>query len=266
MIRPARESDYEVWCTLMAELGVDDPVPTFERWSTALMPKTHVAERDGEVIGYIDCYTLDETGYVRNLVVARSARNAGVGAALMRLGADWLRAQGMARWNLNVKADNAPAIHLYEKLGLRTIYRSTALRMTWEQIGTLPAEPADAMPVEEADTRPLEQHFELLAGRIAQGRLKPGRVVLQLRAADRAVGAIVFDPAFPGANVIRVIRPALIGTLLAALRPHARHDFINLLIERDDPLSDLLEAHGATVKFRLFQMSGELPVSSAHGG
>lgn len=260
MIRPAREADYAAYCELVVELGVDDPIPPLERWRADLMPKMHVDERDGRVVGYIDCYPLDDTGYVRNLVVAPGERNGGVGAGLMRHGAAWLRAQGIARWNLNVKADNAPAIRLYEKLGLRPLYRSTAYRMTWAQIGELPAEPADAVGVDDDETaRALERHFDLLPGRIAQGRRKPGRVVVGLRAAGAPAGVAVFDPGFPGANVIRVARPGLAGTLFAALRAHARHDFIQLLIENDDALCDLVENHGAHVRFRILQMTGALP-------
>src|SRR5687767_15556506 len=119
MSRAARDDDYEAFTVLMRELGVDDPTPPFERWRSDLMPTTPVAERDGRVVGYIDWYTLDTDGYVRNLVTAPDARNTGVGAALMRAAAAELRARGVALWHLNVKVGNAPAIHLYEKLGLR---------------------------------------------------------------------------------------------------------------------------------------------------
>lgn len=266
MIRPARDDDYAAFATLFGELGVPEPVPVFERWRSELLPTTHVAERDGRVVGYIDCYALADTGYVRNLVVAPDVRNAGVGAALMHAGAAWLRARGLARWNLNVKETNAAARRLYEKLGLAIAWRAVAMTLQWEDVARLPAEPADVWPVEAADAAMLERRFDLLAGRLANGRAKPGRVAIQLRADCEPVGLALFDPTFPGANVVCVARPGLIGTLLGALRPHGRHAFLRVVIEKDEAVGALLEAHGAEVHFRLLQMAGEIPaVTDAHG-
>lgn len=260
MIRPARDEDYAAFASLFGELGIPDPVPSFARWRAELMPTTHVAERDGEVVGYIDCYALDDTGYVRNLVVAPAARSAGIGTALMRAGAAWLSDRGMPRWNLNVKADNVPARRLYEKLGMAVAWRTTVLVMRWDDIARLPAEPADVRPLALEEAPAIERRFGLLAGRLARGATKPGRVAVQLDHDGEPGGVTIFDPGFPGANLVHVARPTQIGTLLGALRAHARHDFTHLVIERNDDLAELLGVHGAQAKLRLLQMSGTLPL------
>ncbi len=257
MIRPARDDDFDAFTALVNELGVDDPPVPFDRWRTDFMPTTLVAEQAGRVVGYVDCYAMDSIAHVRNLVVAPAGRNHGLGALLMRAAADHARALGIESWMLNVKQDNAPAIHLYEKLGLRTVYASTVFRITWDATARLAAEPAIAEPVDDAYA--IEEAFDLPRGRLAHLATRRSRIIRQLREGDARVGIAVFDPEFPGANVFRVARPTLAGTLLAALRPHANHDYLGLVIERDDELARLVENTGADVRFRLFHMTGPLP-------
>ena len=260
MIRPARDEDYAAYAALFAELGIPDPVPSFARWRTELMPTTHVAERDGEVVGYVDCFPLVDTGYVRNIAVAARARNAGIGTALMRAAAAVLHARGMPRWTLNMSPDNAPARRLYERLGMQIDGQTVVLVMRWDDIAQLPADPADVRPLALESARELERRFGLLTGRLTRGSNKRGRVTVQLDCDGEPAGVTIFDPDAPGANLVCVTRPALIGTLLGALRVHARHDFTHLVIDRNDALAELLASHGAHVKLRLLQMSGALPL------
>ncbi|MEJ7597963.1 MAG: GNAT family N-acetyltransferase [Kofleriaceae bacterium] len=144
MIRGATAADYDGFAKLFRELGYPGPTPSPHRWTTDLVRSTLVADRGGAVAGYIDFYALSEAGHVRNLVVAREARNTGVGADLMRAAADQLRAHGIREWHLNVKRDNMPAVHLYEKLGMQIEHRSTVFRVPWTLAGTLPCDPAVA--------------------------------------------------------------------------------------------------------------------------
>jgi RimJ/RimL family protein N-acetyltransferase len=52
--------------------------------------------------------------------VDRDWRNRGVGTALMRRAIEWARGTGvLTRLQLQVFARNAPAIHLYQKLGFQ---------------------------------------------------------------------------------------------------------------------------------------------------
>jgi GNAT superfamily N-acetyltransferase len=263
VIRSATTSDYPVFVELFRELGVDEAPPSLDRWRSDLMRSTLLSERETGVDGYINYYTLSETGYVRNLVVASRARNAGVGAKLMRAAASVLRASGVNDWHLNVKADNAPAIHLYESLGLAVEHRSTVVRLPWALVDQLPAEPATVLPVapdEPEEDAEIERALGLLAGRIAMSRLRHDRVVRQLRDDTLApVGFAAFDADFPGANPFRVARPSLAASLLAALRPYARHDYVQVIAENDDALTELLVATGAEIRLRLLHLRGPLP-------
>ena len=260
MIRNAEPADYPVFATLFRELEVDDKAPTIDRFTSDLANETLISERDGQVNGYVSFYTLSVVGYVRNLVVAPAARNGGVGAELMRAAADVLRARGVGEWHLNVKWDNAPAIRLYENLGMQVEHRSTVLRVPWKTIDALPHEPATVLPVAPEEDDDIERALGLLAGRIAMGRVRPGRVLIQLRDDQCApVGFASFDPKLPGAMPFRVVRPALAGTLLAALRPHSTGEHLQIVADDDTGLSDLLISVGAEVRLQLLHYRGALP-------
>lgn len=267
-IRRATANDYGAYAVLFRELGVDDPTPSSERFAAELAPRILIYERDGAPIGYVSYDRLAANGYVRNLVVAPDARGAGVGAALMTAAASQLRARGVTdEWHLNVKADNATAIRLYERLGMRVDHRSVALRFAWANLDRLPAgdPPVTVLPVGDGDDDDIERALDILGGRLQMARSRGGRIALQLRDERLApVGVACFDPAFPGAFPFCATRPALAGPLLRALAPHARPGDLDLqiVIEDDDDLADALIVAGALVRMRLLHYVGPLPFNT----
>ena len=255
-------SDYPAFAALFRELGIDEPTPPFARWTSDLMRHTLVAD-DGVVRGYVSFYKLGNAGHVKNLVVARDARNLGVGARLMSAAADMLGAVGASEWSLHVKANNAAAIYLYEKLGMRAEHRSTVVRLAWTDVAKLPAELTTVTSASCEEDDDLERAFGLPSGRLAMVR-RPDRVVLQLRDADLAVlGFGVFDPDFPGVTPFHVARPALAAPLLASFRKHARHDYVQIVVENHDELASTLCEAGATVRLRLLHYRGPLTTAVA---
>ena len=76
-----------------------------------------VAEEDGEVLGCCGVTNILGEGNINNVVVEQQHRGKGIAYAMMqkliRLG----REMGVVEYTLEVRVSNAPAIHLYEKLG-----------------------------------------------------------------------------------------------------------------------------------------------------
>jgi len=264
-VRRATASDYGAYTVLVRELGIDDPTPSAERFAAELAPRTLIYERSGAAIGYVNYDRVGASGYVRNLVVAPDARGCGVGGALMVAAAGELRAQGVADdWHLNVKADNAAALRLYERLGLRIQHRSSALRFRWADIERLPVEaaPVSVYPVFDGDDDDIERALGILGGRLQMARSRAKRITLQLRDDQLApVGVACFDPSIPGAFPFCVTRPALCAPLLRALAPHAAAGDLDfqVVIEDDDELAEVLIAAGATVRLRMLHYCGRLP-------
>lgn len=76
-----------------------------------------VAEADGVLAGLAGATNAAGEGNVNNVAVAEPFRGKGIATALMqellRRGAE----RGMEAFTLEVRVSNAPAVHLYEKLG-----------------------------------------------------------------------------------------------------------------------------------------------------
>ena len=80
-----------------------------------------VVRKEGRIAGYCGLLQSFDEADITNVAVAEEARNEGLGFAmiseLMRLGKE----RGVARYTLEVRASNAAAIHLYEKLGFQSV-------------------------------------------------------------------------------------------------------------------------------------------------
>jgi N-acetylglutamate synthase-like GNAT family acetyltransferase len=79
-----------------------------------------IAEEDGNAIGYALASIVPQTpirGHLFDLYVSPSARNRGVGRALIAEVSDQLRSEGASHLSLDVELTNAAARRLYERLG-----------------------------------------------------------------------------------------------------------------------------------------------------
>lgn len=79
-----------------------------------------LAQNDGLLIGSALCWT---SGFVKDLVVHEAWRGRGLGEALMRHALEIFAARGAPAVELKVHADNASAIRLYERVGMRVVER-----------------------------------------------------------------------------------------------------------------------------------------------
>ena len=110
---------------LERELFTDTAWSPGQFWSElAHVPGTreYVVARDGNaVLGYAGVYANKPTADVQTIAVASSAQRRGVGAALLEALKDAARTRGCTEMLLEVRADNEPAIALYERAGFETI-------------------------------------------------------------------------------------------------------------------------------------------------
>jgi ribosomal-protein-alanine N-acetyltransferase len=86
------------------------------------------AEIDGAIAGYALVFTAKNSGWARLYAIGVDPfyRRRGVGRALLAEAIDYARRIGKRRIFLEVRADNLPAIRLYEKFGFCTIARLKA--------------------------------------------------------------------------------------------------------------------------------------------
>ena len=82
-----------------------------------------LADANGELTGVALCWT---SGFVKDLVVHERWRRRGLGAALLRHVIATFRSRGAGVVELKVESDNAPAVRLYERVGMRVVDRLPA--------------------------------------------------------------------------------------------------------------------------------------------
>lgn len=133
--RPATPADAS------AIVGVDPTWTADALAATLAAPTTRawILEADGQVVGHILTTLVADEAEIVLVAVAPSHRRRGLGARLLADAHAAWRAAGVARAWLEVRADNAPALGLYDASGWRPAgvrpryYRdgTDAVRMSW---------------------------------------------------------------------------------------------------------------------------------------
>jgi ribosomal protein S18 acetylase RimI-like enzyme len=123
----------------LGEVGLDDAlgatpearfrVARLVSRSARLKPRSDslAAPRSGVVIGYAICGRAGYQGYVQRLAVDPQHRRAGLGAALVLDGLNWMKRHSIDDAVVNTQVDNDAALALYERLGFRR--RGAGLRV-----------------------------------------------------------------------------------------------------------------------------------------
>ena len=152
-VRPAVPGDVPVLLALVRELAAyerepDAVVATEELLQAALfgaepVASAHVAESDGEVVGFALWYVTFSTWqglpglWLEDLYVRPAARGRGLGAALLRTLAGVCTARGYGRLEWWVLDWNTPAQGFYRSLGARPEDDWTVWRVDGEGLGEL---------------------------------------------------------------------------------------------------------------------------------
>lgn len=79
-----------------------------------------IAKEDKEALGYVGIQ-ISDGGYITNVAVLKSARKKGVGKALMEKAIEYIKEKSLPFLTLEVRISNAPAITLYEKIGMKNL-------------------------------------------------------------------------------------------------------------------------------------------------
>ena len=91
-----------------------------------------VAEKDGDIVGYIMCRVeygwsffrrkVVKKGHIISIAVILDARRIGIGTALMTNAMNAMKSHyNVKEYYLEVRVTNTPAIRLYEKLGFKVV-------------------------------------------------------------------------------------------------------------------------------------------------
>jgi GNAT superfamily N-acetyltransferase len=260
-IRPAREDDYPDWVAFFRALETPDDVYTREQYAARIVPSAFFVCEGERLVGYGYGMPMGARWYVMHVVTAEGARGRGVGRVIMDEHARRARTVGLARWMLNVKRDNGPAIRLYERCGMRVAAATWAMIVDWAGVARLPPSPPHTTEILDAkDDAVVERTFGHASGEIAGQRARQGRVIVAVRAEGAIVAWASFVPDFPGSFPFRTRGAEWNAALLGAMRPHARPTDarVRLVIEDDEAAMRDVVAAGGEVLLSLFRMEGAL--------
>jgi GNAT superfamily N-acetyltransferase len=263
-IREATAADYGTFAELFLELRVDDPIFSLDRFVAEMIATTLIAEREGRSFGYAFYRPMREVVHLSHLVTAPAARGQGIGYALMTEVARRAGKAGCTTMSLNVRPDNAPAIHLYERFGLAHVHANHGIRMPWAIVDALSAEAValaeHAREIAPEEDARLETTCRLPAGVLAEQRARPHRVLRTIQASPEKTAVAVFDVTFPGIYPFRAPDALHAFSLLRALRPLARpgDDAINVMVEDGRHVAEALVQAGATLKLETSFMRGAI--------
>lgn len=257
--RAGRPDDYPLFVRLVAELDIEDPLPTPDQFAARMLPRLLVLEDGESATGYAWWQPFGATAHVTHVVVDPASRGRGAGRALLDAVRSRALAEGCKRWSLNVKHANRSAIRLYDRCGFAVDHDCWAMTTEWPCLMRLDGAPGTVpfVPIAEDDAE-LAATLDLDAARLAVMRARPGEVLVGLREGGKLVAFAAFDPAFPGIHPLRAARVELARPLFEALRPHAKVDRVVLVVDRDVELRDALVGVGARVLYGLHRMSGGL--------
>ena len=79
------------------------------------------AAEKGEIIGYVICEKVLDEGQITRVAVREKYRNKGFGKRILDFAVFEAKKNGMDFFTLEVRADNAAAIRLYEKCGFERV-------------------------------------------------------------------------------------------------------------------------------------------------
>jgi ribosomal-protein-alanine N-acetyltransferase len=120
-IRPATDDDLAAILGLEEE-GFPDPWALETLAAELRFPGSFVlvaAPHRAAALGYASFRTVADEAELLRLSVASAARRQGLGRRLLQAGFAELSARSLASCFLEVRADNVPAIALYERVGFR---------------------------------------------------------------------------------------------------------------------------------------------------
>jgi GNAT superfamily N-acetyltransferase len=258
VVRAATPEDHALFARFFLSFDMPDPIPDLAWW-TRFSKNACFLEEDGKAVGYGLAFKVGDDGYVMHCAVDSSARNRGVGGAVMSALGKRLRDEGCSRWNLNVKEGNAPALALYRRFGMEVEFAVSALSLPWRCVDALPSSLGVVESFESREDREVEDCLGLDRGRVSLQRDFEDRILLRVRDGAGVAGVIGFAPRFPGAALFRARSSGHARTLFDGVRSHATHDYFRLAVEADAALAEELIGVGATRLMSLVHMVGPIP-------
>lgn len=122
-VRPIEDADIDSVIRLWTEAGVtrpwNDPRRDIELCRKGSHSTILVGLNAGAIVTTVQVGEDGHRGWVYYVAVQPELQGSGMGRRIMQAAEDWLRARGIWKLNLLVRADNLKVIEFYQRLGYR---------------------------------------------------------------------------------------------------------------------------------------------------
>lgn len=184
-VRAARREDHAEFVRFQRQLDIDQHPFEIDWWDAHYREHTFFLETEaGEAVAYALTVPLGTRGDVRQIAVDHAWRGRGIGKQVMTEVARRFREAGCRDWHLEVRADNAPAIALYRRMGMDVLHEIRVLRIARADAERFAATKSGDLQVELVDPArdaAFEQRFDLGRGQLARWRTaRPQAVMWQI--------------------------------------------------------------------------------------
>ncbi len=120
MIRPMEEKDLPE----VLKIEQNSFASPWGRWAflVELKPPGYcfVYEKEGNIVGYLVLRIIKDEAHLMNFAVHPEWRRKKIGTQLLQFGINFCRNKGVKSVWLEVRANNLPALSLYQKMGFQT--------------------------------------------------------------------------------------------------------------------------------------------------
>lgn len=254
-LRLASDEDLPLYHRWLPALEVPDEPPDLDRWRALIRDFTWILEADGEPAGFVWWNRMRDAVLVRQIVVDPAFRGRGLGKVMLLALAEFARAEGFERWELNVKPDNEPALQLYRSLGMVPSGDLTAVRISPERL-PVGNEPEPVPPEEEGRW---EQALGVEPGLLASRRAGGASILGLTGAGGKPCAVAAFDPGFPGCFPFRAVDvPSGIGLFSGCARQVEAPE-VQVVVQDHPELETTFVQLGGRVVLRALHMEGPLP-------
>lgn len=265
-IRPVNREDWQVFHQIDKEIFPDD-IYLEEHFNKRVEHEGFfiLENKNNQMIGYLILARFgDDAGHLGRIGVAQTMQNKGWGTKLMDFALKWFQEQNITKIILYTQEDNFKAQTLYKKFNFKISGTTWHYIVSLDTINPLRIYNCRPIQIDEIDVIGEKFNVSLPSEQIRRFLEREQLVFIVKDPLDQIIGALRYDPTFPGCFPFEIEELESFDDILDVLRPYQpKFDYIRLTFTDNYELAELLENRGYQLHHKLFKMILDLSQESS---